>query len=42
MYNVPSQENVAKIVIDESVIVGESEPLLVYEAPESARAASEE
>jgi ATP-dependent Clp protease ATP-binding subunit ClpX len=42
MYNVPSQENVAKIVVDESVILGESEPLLVYETPESARAASEE
>ena len=42
MYNVPSQENVAKIVVDESVILGESEPLLVYETPESARAASED
>jgi len=42
MYNVPSQENVAKIVVDESVILGESEPLLVYETPESTRAASEE
>ena len=27
MYNVPSQQNVAKIVVDESVIQGESEPL---------------
>ena len=42
MYNVPSQENVAKIVIDESVIKGESEPLLVYQAQDSARAAAEE
>jgi ATP-dependent Clp protease ATP-binding subunit ClpX len=42
MYNVPSQENVAKIVVDESVIKGESEPLLVYQAPDSARAAAEE
>lgn len=30
MYNVPSEENVSKVVIDESVIRGESEPLLVY------------
>ena len=31
MYNIPSQTGVAKIVIDESVIKGDSEPLLVYE-----------
>ncbi|MEE4202130.1 MAG: ATP-dependent Clp protease ATP-binding subunit ClpX [Halieaceae bacterium] len=36
MYNIPSQPDVAKIVIDESVIKGESEPLLVYESQESA------
>jgi ATP-dependent Clp protease ATP-binding subunit ClpX len=36
MYNIPSQPDVAKIVIDESVIKGDSEPLLVYESQESA------
>jgi len=31
MYDIPSEENVRKVVIDESVIDGESEPLKVYE-----------
>ncbi len=31
MYEIPSAENVTKVVIDESVILGDSEPLLVYE-----------
>ena len=35
MYNIPSQASVAKIVVDESVINGDSEPLLVYETPAS-------
>ncbi len=35
MYKIPSEENVAKVVVDESVIKGESEPLLVYESAES-------
>ena len=30
MYEIPSMENVEKVVIDESMIRGESEPLLVY------------
>jgi ATP-dependent Clp protease ATP-binding subunit ClpX len=34
MYRIPSEENVAKVVVDETVIKGESEPLLVYESPE--------
>ncbi len=34
MYRIPSEENVVKVVVDESVIKGESEPLLVYENPE--------
>ena len=34
MYNIPSMDNVKKVVIDESVIKGESEPLLVYESVE--------
>jgi ATP-dependent Clp protease ATP-binding subunit ClpX len=41
MYNIPSLENVSKVVIDESVIRGDSEPLLVYQNSEpAARAAS--
>ena len=42
MYNIPSQPDVAKIVIDESVIKGESEPLLVYETQESKTRAAED
>ncbi|MEE8059170.1 MAG: ATP-dependent Clp protease ATP-binding subunit ClpX [Pseudomonadales bacterium] len=34
MYNIPSEETVCKVVLDESVIEGESEPLLVYKSPE--------
>lgn len=40
MYNIPSRSDVAKVVIDESVILGDSEPLLVYQNSEPARAAS--
>lgn len=41
MYNIPSLDNVSKVVIDESVIRGDSEPLLVYQNSEpAARAAS--
>ncbi|WKD50847.1 ATP-dependent Clp protease ATP-binding subunit ClpX [Microbulbifer spongiae] len=32
MYDIPSADNVAKVVIDEPVIRGESAPLLVYES----------
>ena len=31
MYEIPSAENISKVVVDESVILGKSEPLLVYE-----------
>ena len=34
MYKIPSEDTVSKVVIDESVIKGESEPLLVYKTPE--------
>ena len=33
---IPSEDNVSKVVVDESVIKGESEPLLVYESMEEA------
>ncbi|SIS57730.1 ATP-dependent Clp protease ATP-binding subunit ClpX [Neptunomonas antarctica] len=34
MYQLPSMENVSKVVIDEGVIAGTSEPILIYETPE--------
>ena len=40
MYELPSSDNIAKVVIDESVIAGQSEPLLVYES-EMKRAVSD-
>ena len=42
MYEIPSAENVEKIVIDESMIKGESEPLIVYAAPEETKSATSE
>lgn len=43
MYKIPSEENVSKVVIDESVIKGESEPLLVYNSePAQPKAAAED
>jgi ATP-dependent Clp protease ATP-binding subunit ClpX len=40
MYELPSADNISKVVVDESVILGESEPLLVYDG-EIKKAASE-
>jgi ATP-dependent Clp protease ATP-binding subunit ClpX len=34
MYDLPSQDNVSKVVVDEKTIAGEAEPLLIYENPE--------
>ena len=42
MYHLPSSENVSKVVIDASVINGDSEPMLLYETPEPAKAVPEE
>jgi len=43
MYRIPSEENVVKVVVDESVIKGESEPILVYENVEKqAKVAKED
>jgi len=36
MFNIPSQKNVSKVIIDESVIKGESSPLLVYANSDTA------
>lgn len=40
MYKIPSQVGVSKVVIDSSVITGDSEPLIVYQ--DTAKAASDE
>ncbi len=42
MYNLPSMDNVSKVVIDASVIKGESEPLLVYKSTEQRKAVPED
>ena len=42
MYSIPSRDDVAKVVIDDSVIRGDSEPLLVYQNNEPARLAAPE
>ena len=34
MYEIPSQNDVSKVVIDENVIEGTSKPLLIYETSE--------
>ena len=41
MYELPSMDAVAKVVVDEGVINAESEPLLIYEGTEMPRAASD-
>jgi ATP-dependent protease Clp, ATPase subunit len=39
MYDLPSMENVYKIVIDEAVINGESRPLIIYEGKDMQKVA---
>jgi ATP-dependent Clp protease ATP-binding subunit ClpX len=41
MYELPSLENVQKVVVDERAIAGESEPYLVYDSEPEQRAASD-
>ncbi len=41
MYDLPSIENVSKVVVDEAVIKGESKPLLIYEGADIQQAASD-
>tara|TARA_R110000782_G_scaffold134752_1_gene227104 strand:+ start:1518 stop:2798 length:1281 start_codon:yes stop_codon:yes gene_type:complete len=41
MYDLPSIDDVTKVVIDEGVINGESEPLMIYEGAEMSKVASE-
>ena len=38
MYEIPSAENISKVVIDENVVLGNSDPLLVYEETEKKKA----
>ncbi|MFZ2725100.1 MAG: ATP-dependent Clp protease ATP-binding subunit ClpX [Methylococcaceae bacterium] len=35
MYEIPSADNICKVVVDESVIMGQSEPFLVYKSEEN-------
>jgi ATP-dependent Clp protease ATP-binding subunit ClpX len=37
MYDLPSMENVSKVVVDESVVNGENKPYILYESDESRR-----
>jgi ATP-dependent Clp protease ATP-binding subunit ClpX len=41
MYDLPSMEGVSKVVIDDGVITGESEPLLIYKSTEQSVAAGD-
>jgi len=41
MYELPSMENVAKVVVDDAAIEGESKPLVIYESAERPKAASD-
>ena len=41
MYDLPSMDDITKVVIDEGVINGESEPLMIYEGSEMSKAASD-
>jgi ATP-dependent Clp protease ATP-binding subunit ClpX len=41
MYDLPSMDEVSKVVVDETVIAGESEPLMIYENSDKQIAASD-
>jgi len=42
MYDLPSQDSISKVVVDEGVIVGDFKPYLIYEGTEYEKAASDE
>ncbi len=42
MYDLPSLEDLEKVVVEESVIEGESEPLFIYAGAEKRAASSED
>ena len=41
MYKLPAMEGVSKVVVDEGVVSGESEPILIYEQVDQGKAASD-
>ncbi len=41
MYELPTLEDVSKVVVDEPVVIGESKPYFIYERSEPRRAASD-
>jgi len=41
MYDLPSMDEVAKVVVDESVISGDSDPLMIYEHNDKQLAVSD-
>jgi len=41
MYDLPTLENVSKVVLDESVITGENEPYIIFEGGEQKRIAAD-
>jgi len=41
MYDLPSLNNVSKVVVDESAINGESKPLIIYEGADIPKAAAD-
>lgn len=38
MYNLPSDDNVSKVVVDEAVVEGDANPYLIYENPDKVEA----
>jgi ATP-dependent Clp protease ATP-binding subunit ClpX len=40
MYDLPSMENVSKVVVDEAVIAGDSAPYMIFEGGEKQLASS--
>ncbi|MDH3608594.1 MAG: ATP-dependent Clp protease ATP-binding subunit ClpX [Gammaproteobacteria bacterium] len=42
MYDLPSQDSISKVVVDEGVIIGDSKPYLIYEGTEYEKAASDD
>lgn len=42
MYKIPSEEHVAKVVIEDTVITGESEPLIIYESNDVGKVAPDD
>ncbi|MCP5144996.1 MAG: ATP-dependent Clp protease ATP-binding subunit ClpX [Gammaproteobacteria bacterium] len=41
MYELPSLENVSKVVVDETVVSGDAKPLIIYEGAEIPKAAAD-